>query len=1517
MPLIQRIEVSNLMNSKREEPWRPDWPHQVFELNGENTAMNIPNGKGKSTLVMSILAMLRGHKSLNDIRMRHYAPRRTGRYTHIRIQVLVSLPGEDSNDLIAQAGGSLAGSPMVFGLYGNSGENERVNFYAYRGTFDDCKIATVHQLRHDLVSDKDFLDQLRARPGVFRDSTIKEWVAYLDDFFDMSNLQQQLVYQLARGAEGDSNYFEVKRLPGRNDAASIFYERLAPELLSEVMGQLGEEGENGIEDTIHEKVSRLIVAKRNTAKKAEILRRTSNTVKELEDALKKGAAFLEAKDSYDAHRAEFETEVAAIRSVLVDNPIPGVPLAPPEHLSVLARSMVMQGGAWYMPDSVMGEFTGEEPKRVNERARDRNGIDLTPASRLQVIDFNCDLKVSKRTRGHANQLYTRDNAIALLNVTTTFTKNWTRDKAIEAVTEAFDWVDAHADTNPARVLFKQRAAELGQKKEAREAFSMKVTDYYAERDKLREEQQTIGESQAAYREMSNSSLFTLEELANPNVTGERVVQEASGASAALNAHKDATRELKDVYALWQQFEQEYGQAEPPSQVAARLVADEKSEKDGLSHIKGKILELRGQRQGLKSSLDKAIAAQKIADGQLDKLKHLQPGLLTYKTIFGEENPVGLEAKVTREHREAVDRKHGIGIERSKMSSALSALAEFRLSYDDADPSVWIAGRLAAWEAKGIEITGLKLQRADAEQRRKDLDKAAVAPGRIAREAAAVAGGNAMPLHEAIGSINLSSDRKEKALTLFSSLLHAPVYQTLDEAAQAARNLADNDLESPVFILGELDEFCNSDNILLDANVAHTWLVGVRTRPVDCLLDISLVEREKAIEEARITALGLKIKSLEDERNRLSADHVDAKHAPGAATAVVNGFEKLDTQFVAELNDIEARLPRLAERASDNARAAIKSRIELDALLSGNVTEQSLIDASAEAGKVTGAAKDAYDANEQRISDMEMDQSKAEDTWSAAFKLAQNAPVLLKIQAFVDHPSMNPRFMATAGEVEAALDEAAQKAEKRTRFRFALAHNFIHGEHSRPQEIEERIKFIGDEIKEIQDKLIPALDADIERLQQESIDIQTQAGEIDDLVRTLIRKYREFMADQDAQDAPSPDKLLSHPVVSLAELVRQETDLTERVALLLDLASDLDVVDSSVISKKMRESKQAYSEAKSVLASHIDLTLIKPDLDLSEHVRIELVRGKEDVSVLAHIYKVTKENYDKNSAANATAQTFLDKEWGDVSDWLHKFTLRLPDNLRIMKSIFSPQRDGATGTVIRAGFDISAKLADLQDIKATLDEIVLMVENYEKNSDVINQFDQGVRDKTIADLRREIRNNFYQKVILDPSIHVCMPSISQKPLLLEKNMVSTGQGIAMTLLWIVKMANYVSERELNRKTTNQAHLKRIKANKTQFAIIDGAFSSLSKKELIDDALNSVAQTRGNFQLIITGHDENYQNNFQYFPSLVVAREIGGKFMYADSTTKRMVDPSSVGSHYGAMGLMSLHRTPKVKPDEATT
>lgn len=153
----------------------------------------------------------------------------------------------------------------------------------------------------------------------------------------------------------------------------------------------------------------------------------------------------------------------------------------------------------------------------------------------------------------------------------------------------------------------------------------------------------------------------------------------------------------------------------------------------------------------------------------------------------------------------------------------------------------------------------------------------------------------------------------------------------------------------------------------------------------------------------------------------------------------------------------------------------------------------------------------------------------------------------------------------------------------------------------------------------------------------------------------------------------------------------------------------------------------------------------------------------------------------------------------------------------------------------------------------------------------------------------------------------MPSISKQPLPLEKDMVSTGQGVAMTLLWVVKMADYVTEREMRRVTTSRAQQKHL--HPTQFAIMDGAFSSLSNKGLIQDALDCIKRTRGRFQLIITGHDENYQNNFEYFPTLIEAREISGQFMYADCITRRILQPEEVGSHYGAMAVMNLRVVPQ--------
>ncbi len=149
-----------------------------------------------------------------------------------------------------------------------------------------------------------------------------------------------------------------------------------------------------------------------------------------------------------------------VKHVLVDDPIPGVPRMPGETDPKLAQSMVMQDGTWFLPDRVMAEFTGEMPNKVNERT-DPNGLKTFQANRSQVIEIACDIdSLSMRKGGKDNKLYSRESALALLNITTNFTPDWTREKAIKTVTEAFDWVEANGDTNPGRILDRRLVREL-------------------------------------------------------------------------------------------------------------------------------------------------------------------------------------------------------------------------------------------------------------------------------------------------------------------------------------------------------------------------------------------------------------------------------------------------------------------------------------------------------------------------------------------------------------------------------------------------------------------------------------------------------------------------------------------------------------------------------------------------------------------------------------------------------------------------------------------------------------------------------------------------------------------------------------------------------------------------------------------------------------------------------------------------------------------------------------------------
>lgn len=1511
MPLLNRIEISNFMNSRREDPWRPDWTLQLFDLKGENTAINMPNGRGKSTLVLTALAMLAHDKSLNELRKNHFAPQSMGHYTHVRIETTVWVDDESPVDLAVQAGGEPGGIPMVFGLYGNAGESASFKLYSYQGILEDCPIGRREGNRVTLTPNKDFLEKLSVMPKRFpstqRDDTRVNWREYVSGTFDMPSIEQQLVYQKAKGAEGSSGYFDVNPPRGRQFSEAVFYERLAPELLVDMMGSVEEfSNERGIEDTIHQKVQGIIKAKVRTAKTAGDLEKTKRILEELDRIKGKADSVIEAKEDTDRKVVEFSRHHAALKAIVVDAPIPGIPRMPPEEAPILIRSMVMQNGNWYLPDRAFEIFTGEKSSHINERAG-RQLIKVEAAEKSQLVAFYCDLKI-RDDRGNPNKLYNADATKAILSASTNFKSPYTRETAIQAASDAFAWVETNGDTNPARLERRELKAKQAIADEQRKEYAEKRDTLQGEINVLKEEQQQIGQQQAEFRNMSNSGLFSETELQSPAATGLKVETEFNTAENTLAFHRKTVAENKTKYFEWQEFVSKNGKDLDPSEYVEMLEQTKGNAEDDLEKNKSELNEAKSSFGKAKTDADQKQKAYEKLSEQSDKLEQLRPLALIFAKRFVTENPDGLWVAVKKELQVADKRLAEISTERAGMIDALESLSIFSKQHgSDTNPKVWLEAR--AQERSDLTTEMFKIRDAieELKTRRKDLDKAVVAPGKVAREVLDIAGTDAKPLHAVIDEMNLPKDRKERVLSMFSALLFSPVYDDAALAAEVAGKLASHGVESPVFVSKELADYCRGENIIYDGSVARTWLVGVRTRPVDCLLDPTLVEREKVkLDEQIIQANG----ALEKKQERfaeLDPEGLEAITARKAREAIEKSFVAKDGLLLSEASKLDENLPRLKDRASDEAGESIRGVVEYRRIL-GDSSEDALAENLAKAEEVLRLSQKEYIQCEENFDKLTARRDILQNAFNDASVKATEIPKLKRIKEFMD--ADGPELMESAVEREQDLNAIKVKSEKRKAFRFALADTFVKSGDNRPKEIEKQLSIAALELTDIVDNRIPEAERVFNSIGERLPELEGSIAEIDSFIRELRKKYREMATADCLPVGVSPEELAAHPLCEAVLEVHRAISSKDIAKALLAMRAPLEDIEATTLKHDVDNARKTLKTARDVLSGEVDRVNGDSTIAMNEQMRIGLESSKDDIGELVRMIQATTDNYGKSLAANETARQHLDNEWADIGSWLENFTRRLPSNFEAMRSVFRPVRESVSGEIISAGFDIDAKVADMNDVRTVLTSIVDKVEKSEKNREALGE-DENLRSRYDSNMRKEIREEFYKNVILEPTIRVCIPSISRKPLKLEKNMVSSGQGVAMTLLWIVKMADYVTERELQRQNVSNAARRKVRSMRTQFVIIDGAFSHLSDKRLITDALDGVKKTRGKFQLVITGHDPNYKNDFAYFPSYIVAREIGGNLMYAESETRRIVAPEEVGSRIGAMELASFHRLKEVQ------
>lgn len=214
----------------------------------------------------------------------------------------------------------------------------------------------------------------------------------------------------------------------------------------------------------------------------------------------------------------------------------------------------------------------------------------------------------------------------------------------------------------------------------------------------------------------------------------------------------------------------------------------------------------------------------------------------------------------------------------------------------------------------------------------------------------------------------------------------------------------------------------------------------------------------------------------------------------------------------------------------------------------------------------------------------------------------------------------------------------------------------------------------------------------------------------------------------------------------------------------------------------------------------------------------------------------------------------------------------------------------------------------------IEKIIRDVEALENGQLASAGNNEKLRKHIHKSLRESIRDTFYREVILNPRIRLVLPSISGRELEMKRDMASSGQGVASTFLWILKLAEFINEREIRRQTVDGASAKRrrVRDKASAFTMLDGAFSHLSDKNLINETLAGIENSLGRFQLIITGHDPAYENDFKRFPALVVAREMSGHYMRASSHHHALRDDARDGSMESFHAIYVERPSPIDKP-----
>ncbi|WP_148255089.1 coiled-coil domain-containing protein [Aidingimonas lacisalsi] len=528
------------------------------------------------------------------------------------------------------------------------------------------------------------------------------------------------------------------------------------------------------------------------------------------------------------------------------------------------------------------------------------------------------------------------------------------------------------------------------------------------------------------------------------------------------------------------------------------------------------------------------------------------------------------------------------------------------------------------------------------------------------------------------------------------------------------------------------------------------------------------------------------------------------------------------------------------------------------------------------------------------------------------------------------------FMQTASQVETELNQAVTLASRRADFDFARIRAYLEVRDARGgrQKLERDIAQLKRDINETRDARKARL---AEQSSVESrLEVSRQAmGWVDQLAVAWLERLRELPAgwrqrlagfDDLSEVSGWPD---DHPDVdALNEALSQwhrlagpgdepvPADVTDdwfqtleaSQQTLLQALGELNLGEHS--RQRDRQARELETREQQLARSLDDASGSRLFND-TERARLATLNGV-DPGALAALHSLHDQLVGQlGDHRDRVAKLHASREHieGTLVERLGSIITDAAGNLDILKRVARRSGDGG------AFFDVKASLIDdtavrelIQQMLADIDEHQAAQRRRQQRGEDAGESSRRAGDKQ-EELARQIRRRIYRGLFRDVSIRLKHDAIRPHGRLFSLNEdMSEGQREAVSLMWLVKLSEFAIERGLH--DVPGARKRRGQGGRESVILLDGLFSKLSHRRLIQDSLESLRNTRGRFQMIGLIHNPNYENDPGIFPTYLVGSVIGGQHGQGGHVVVRegqVVEPTSVGRDDGDASIFGIHVT----------